>query len=185
MVCCLLPAWKALDHPQVKSQNSDIKFLPEPLSALSRAAETKLDSTASHESSAKATLPASHTSISPPRLCFLRTLPLTSGGKKKEKGNGFPPSWSIFLLPPSLAGSSFYHPAGTSDSPNSPQIHLLFLSSTFPNMPLHSTVWKSMTETTDSARMKHEVAQVRDGESFQVCSKRKVNRAARKSNTMV
>lgn len=33
--------------------------------------------------------------------------------------------------------------------------------------------------------MKHEVAQVRDGESSQVCSKKKVNGAAHSSNTVI
>lgn len=33
--------------------------------------------------------------------------------------------------------------------------------------------------------MKHEVAQVRDGESSQVCSKKKVNGAAHRSNTVI
>lgn len=94
--------------PQVKSQKG---LLPEPLSASSQAAETNPDSTASHESLAKATLPASHTLIPPPRLCFLITLPLTSKGKKKEKLNGFPTSWPIFFLPP-----CFYQLAGTLDS---------------------------------------------------------------------
>lgn len=92
--------------PQVKSQKG---LLPEPLSASSQAAETNPDSTASHESLAKATLPASHTLIPPPRLCFLITLPLTSKGKKKEKLNGFPTSWPIFFLPP-----CFYQLAGLS-----------------------------------------------------------------------
>lgn len=33
--------------------------------------------------------------------------------------------------------------------------------------------------------MKHEVAQVRDGESSQVCSKKKVNGAAQRSSTVI
>lgn len=108
-------------------------------------------------------------------------------GKKKEK-KWFPTSCSIFFLPPSSTGSSFYQPAGTLDSLFSQfpsQIHLLFLSNTFPNMPLLSAVWKSMTETIGSVWMKHEVAQVRDGESSQVCSKKKVNGAAHRSSTVI
>lgn len=102
--------------------------------------------------------------------------PTSNKWERRKKKKWFPTSCSIFFLPPSSTGSSFYQPAGTLDSLFSQfpsQIHLLFLSNTFPNMPLHSAVWKSMTETIGSVWMKHEVAQVRDGESSQVCSKKK------------
>jgi hypothetical protein len=71
--------------PQVKSHNSDSKFLPEPVSALSQAAETKLDSTARHESSAKVTLAACFPNLNPTsHPCFLIALPLTSGERRKK-----------------------------------------------------------------------------------------------------
>lgn len=120
------------------------QFLPEPLSELSQAAETKLDTTASHESSAKGNIACFPHPIPPPLLSFLITLPLTSGGKKKEK-NGFQLAGQSFFSLLARQAPPFTNLLGpwTLYSPNSPQIHLLFLSNTFPNMPLHSAVRKS------------------------------------------
>lgn len=99
------------------------QFLPEPLSELSQAAETK------HESSAKGNIACFPHPIPPPLLCFLITLPLTSGGKKKEK-NGFQLAGQSFfsLLARQVPPSTNLLGPWTLYSPNSPQIHLLFLS---------------------------------------------------------
>lgn len=144
------------------------RFLPEPLSELSQAAETKLDTTASHKSSAKGNIAYFPHPIPPPLLCVLITLPLTSGGKKKEK-NGFQLAGQSFfsLLAQQVPPSPTCWDLKLSYSPNPSPPSSLPLQH-LPNMPLHSLVQKSMTETTGSVWVKHEVAQVRDGESSQV-----------------
>lgn len=105
------------------------QWLPEPLSELSQAAKTKLDSTASHKSSAKGNI-ACFPYLNPTSSSLLPHNPTSNKWGKEERKNGFPIIWSIFFsllarqVPPftNLLGPwtlFFQLPS---------QIHLLFLS---------------------------------------------------------
>lgn len=122
MGCCLLPVWH---WTTPKSKGRTVISIPS--WALKWIKSSCWNQT--RVSSAKGNIACFPHSIPPPLLCFLITLPLTSGGEKKEK-NGFQLAGQSFfsLLARQVPPSTNLLGPWTLYSPNSPQIHLLFLS---------------------------------------------------------